>query len=370
MLAGSKRPLLTAALLLGGLFAACAETPTDPIDDTPPPPPPPPADTVVPAGDRVLAISISDRADGDFNTAYGQAVAAGMQATSLSLGWNDQEIAPGAYQPAIDFLQIANDYYGPRGTRLLLSLNPIDTNNSRLPTHLEGRRWNDADVVTAYKALLDWALPKAQGLDLVSLAIGNEVDATLASVEAWDEYRDFFIQVGAHARSLRPGLRVGVKVTKDGLTGPFAAQAAALVESSDLVLTTYYPLGPGFQIEAPPSVGPVFDDLVSRFPTKPILFAEIGSPSTSMCGASEALQAEFVRAAFAAWDRHADHIELLDFVWMHDISQGALDTYEHYYGLSDPCFLDYLATLGLKGPNGETKPAWTALADEAGKRGW
>ena len=114
----------------------------------------------------------------------------------------------------------------------------------------------------------------------------------------------------------------------------------------------------------------VFDDIVEDFPGRKIIFAEIGSPSTSLCGSSEALQAEFVRHAFAAWDRHEDTIEAMEFTWMHDISQSALDTYEQYYGLSDACFLDYLATLGLKTADGVSKAAWFVLENEAASRGW
>ena len=363
-----------ASVLLLGLFiaaaTACDQTPTesDPemLDDTPPGD----TTTVVARGDRVLAISISDRSDGDFNSAFGQAAEAGMQATSLSLSWDDLEVSPGIYDPAIDFLQIAADYYPSRNTRLVLGINPIDTNNRRVPAHLEGLAWNDPQMVSAFKDLLDWALEKAAPLDLVVLSIGNEIDATLASSGEWEAYREFHAQVAAHAKSVRPGLRVGAKVTKDGVTGGFADEAASLFAASGLVLTTYYPLGDGFQIQPPTSVDAVFDDIASRFPTLPVLFAEIGSPSTSACGSSEALQAEFVRRAFGAWDRHAGHIELLDFVWMHDISDAALDVYEQYYGLSDACFLDYLGTLGLKRPNGDDKPAWVALEEEASRRGW
>jgi len=324
----------------------------------------------VPRGARLLGIAISDRADGDFDAAFAEAVEAGMQTTSLSLGWDDLETAPGVYDPAIDYLGIAAGYYPPRGVRLLLSINPIDTNRTRLPSHLAGRDWNDPVVVEAFQRLLDWALDRAAPLDLVALVIGNEIDATLSSTAEWQAYRDFHGQVAAYARAIRPGLRVGAKVTVGGVHGPFAVEAKALADASGLVLTTYYPLGPGFQIEPPASVDRTFDEVVAASGGLPILFAEIGSPSTDSCGSSEALQAEFVQRAFDAWDRHAESIELLEFVWMHDIDQAALDRYEGYYGLSDPCFLEYLATLGLQSADGTDKAAWTRLVQEAAARDW
>lgn len=345
---------------------ACGDAGTQLVFD----PDPSDSTAVVPRGQRVLGISISDRADGDFNDAFEEARAAGMQATSLSLAWDDLEVAPGVYDPEIDFLDIAAGYYPARETRLLLAINPIDTNNRRVPEYLDGLEWDDPAVVQAFEDLLDWALPRAMEVDLVALAVGNEIDATLASQEEWESYRAFLAQVSEHADSLRPGLRIGAKITAEGLTGAFADEAALVTEASGLVLTTFYPLGPGFQIEDPSMVDGVFDDLVDRFPDLPILFAEIGSPSTSLCGSSEALQAEFVGGTFAAWDRHADRVEYLEFVWMHDISQDALEVYEEYYGVSDECFLEYLGTLGLQSFAGVDKPAWSRLVGEADARGW
>ena len=156
----------------------------------------------------------------------------------------------------------------------------------------------------------------------------------------------------------------------DGLTAAHADRASTLNSVTDVVLTTYYPLGSGFTIESPSTVAGVFADVTARYAQRTIAFAEIGSSSTSQCGSSEALQADFVTEAFKAWDRHADQVELLEFVWMHDISSAQLSVYEQYYGVSDPCFLEYLATLGLKSPEGVDKPAWQRLTAEAAARGW
>jgi len=38
-----------------------------------------------------------------------------MEATSLSLTWDDLEAAPGVYDPEIAFLEIAAEDYPPRG---------------------------------------------------------------------------------------------------------------------------------------------------------------------------------------------------------------------------------------------------------------
>jgi len=336
----------------------------------PTPVPVPGPDPVVQRGNRVLGMSINDREDGDFGLAYADAVGVGVHATSLALSWDDLETQPGVYAPSPDFLQIGAAFYGSAGTKVLLEINPIDTNNERVPAHLDGLVWDDPQLVQAFKDLLDWALPVVSGVDLLALSIGNEIDATLASTSEWSAYRSFFQQVSSHAVSIRPDLRIGSKVTMNGMTGPFATEAVALNQVADVVLTTYYPLNGDFTIQAPSRVQGVFDDIVSRYPGRRIMFAEIGTPSTTQCGSSEALQAEFVAEAFDAWDRNADRIEFLGWVWQHDLPQNAIDTFEQYYGLSDPCFLDYLGTLGLKTFQAQTKPAWTRLETEASRRGW
>lgn len=347
------------------------ETPgTDTPDTDTPDTDTPDTGPAVERGERLLGIAISDRSDGDFEAAYKEAVDAGLQVISLPLAWDDLETSPGVYAPSPDFLAIAASFYPSRGSRLILEINPIDTNNERVPDYLDGRAWNDPELVQAFEDLLDWTLPRAAGIDLVALSIGNEIDATLASETAWKQYTDFFARVASYARRLRPGVPLATKVSKDGHIGPFAAQAAAINEYTDVVLTTYYPLAGDFRVQRPETVHGVFDDITSRYPGRTVFFSEIGSPSTSRCGSSEALQADFVREAFEAWDEHADQIGLLEWVWMHDISGEILDFYETYYGLSNSCFLDFLATLGLKHSDGGDKPAWRALVEEAGRRGW
>ena len=350
-------------LLLLAAAMACG-TPEAPDPDIPP------DSTVVPKGTRLLGIALNDRADGDFNLAYSQAVDAGVDVVSMPLAWDDLETAPGVYEPDPDFLSIGASYYGARGMRISLGLNPIDTNNLRVPPHLQGLAWDDPGLIEAFIGLLDWAIPKMAGADLVLLSIGNEINGSLSTSAEWEAYATFFEGAASHARSLRPGLRVGSKVTHGGLTGVQAADARLVNETADVILTTFYPLNPDFTIRPPASAGVAMDEIVAAYPGRPIIFSEIGSPSTEMCGSSHALQAEFITEAFAAWDRHADQIETLEFVWMHDISQEVLGFYEGYYGVSNPCFLEYLGTLGLKSAAGEDKPAWDRLVFEAGRRGW
>jgi hypothetical protein len=89
-----------------------------------------------------------------------------------------------------------------------------------------------------------------------------------------------------------------------------------------------------------------------------------------LLGSSEEVQAQFVRNVFTFWDRNHARMPVVNFTWMHDISQEALDSYGDYYGLYDRRFLAFLGTLGLRTHDGHDKPAFKALREEAVARGW
>lgn len=165
----------------------------------------------LPVGQRTLSISLTQPADNDFDAAFTLAQGAGMQATSPALAWDELETAPGVYQPAVDWLGIANLYYPAQGVALSLEVKPIDTNTLRLPADLGGLAFDDA--------------------------------------LAWQQYSSFFLQVAKHARSLRQGFVVGTKVTYAGLMGPDAALADTLVAGGDCVFVTYYPLNADFTVQ-------------------------------------------------------------------------------------------------------------------------
>ena len=82
----------------------------------------------VPKGDRVLSIQVNMGGEGDFDAIFKESLEAGNEAQSLSLDWNELEMAPGLFQPKTNFLAIANVYYSARKIPLHVILRPIHTN--------------------------------------------------------------------------------------------------------------------------------------------------------------------------------------------------------------------------------------------------
>jgi hypothetical protein len=323
-----------------------------------------------PKGDRILAIGVNEGPGADYASSFDVARAAGAQAVELALNWDDIEVEPGVYRPNPNWLAIAANYYPAYGTRIALGINAVDTVTDRRPAWLKSKRWDDPEVVESYKRLCVWILNNSGSLDLLSLALGNEVDALLGdSTEDWKAYINLATATAVEVKARRSQLVSGVKTTFAALAGPQSDSVRALHRAMDAAMLTYYPLASDFIAKPPQFVAGDFAFAAGALPGKPIYFAEIGYPASEMCGSSPALQAEFVRQAFAAWDRHAVQIGFLNFVWLNDIGDAELKEYVTYYGVDASCFAEFLGTLGLR-RDGAAKPAFEALAGEARKRGW
>jgi len=168
------------------------------------------------------------------------------------------------------------------------------------------------------------------------LAIGNEVDGVLLSAADYAAYKTFFLATRAHARTLRPGLRVGVTAMFGGLTGAPRDRLVDLNAAADFVAVTYYPLAGGL-VRNPSVVGGDFAALVALYPQKAIVVQECGYPSSPDCGSTEQMHTE-------------------------------LDAFLIYYGISTPEFRGFLASLGMRHWDGTAKPAWNAFVAEATER--
>ena len=336
-----------------------------------PPAPVLPAVTPVARGERTLSIDVNEPSDGNYDAAFRLAREVGTQSVSLSIPWDSFELEPGQFSPDPDYLSIANVYYPGYDTSLALTLAPIDTNQLRVPQDLAALSFDDPQMIERFNRALEQALARLPETEVSVLAIGNEIDIYLQGDPAQcAAYASFLAATSAHARSLRPGLTVGTKATTGGLLGESRDCLQAINQSSDVILATYYPLGPDFAVRSPSSPAADFAALVDLAGSKPVFLLEVGYPSSERLGSSEAQQAEFVRQVFRAWDAQAASIPYLSFTWMHDIPGDSLQGYLGYYGLDSAEFAAFLGTLGLRSRDGRDKPAFLALAQEAAARGW
>ena len=320
---------------------------------------------------RILSLDVTEAADGNFDAAFNLAKSIGMQATSLSVYWDEIETAPGIYNPEPNWLEIANLYYPGQDVQVSLAISVIDTNNLRLPPDLADKPFDDPMVIERFNGLLDYIATQIPDLTINSLAIGNEIDIYLANnARQWEAYETFFIAAASHARTLWPAVPVGSKITFNGISSSPAPYIQSLNQHSDAILVTYYPLESDFTVREPTAVHADFHTLTQAFPNQPVHLLEVGYPSGEVNNSSEEKQRDFIHELFLAWDEHAGQIPLVNYTWQTDVSPDAVEQMTNYYQLDHPAFVSYLATLGLRTFDNIDKPAFRQLAIETEVRGW
>jgi len=328
------------------------------------------------------------------STTYSQGVAlgvsVGVQVLSLHLLWNQIEgttpsdtFTAGTYVDPNGDLATLNSVLPLEGLELNLGILPSTTSISGMPSNLTATPMNDPLVVARFEAMLDWVFGKIPNVPLVSLALGNELDAypTATTTDYWAQYWAFYAAVATHVRSLHPGIKVTVNATFAGLVGTSSNPLAEggyqqLNGISDVIGVNYYPLNSDFTVELPSVVAGDFGKVAALYALsttpKPIYFQEVGYPSdATACVSSQALQAEFVHQVFLAWDHWASAIPFLSIVRLNDLSATAAQSTAESYGFSaGSVFTSYLESLGLRSYTGSNKTAFSQLQSETEMRGW
>lgn len=357
--------LLASVLIVFGCSSdsTTPETPPRPYEPTPPVNP-------QPAGDRLLGITISESTNG-FLEDFDVAKQAGVQVVELALDWDTVEVSEGQYEDPYGVLA-AMAFYEANAISVILTFAVINTVASTAPDYLDGYDWNEPEMITAFNNMADWVFAQLPAdLVVVGVAVGNEVNFVLEG-DQWIQYGEFFEAASAHLHIINADLKVGVKTTVlNGLFGVTGGQIKTLNQLTDVVMLNYYLQDQQFQVRPPITVHNDFAHITADFPFREIWMTEVGYQSGSeYCLSSEDLQASFYHELFTAWDTHKDFTSLLIVDWLHDASAELLAQWEEYYGYSDPAFLEYLGTLGLRTRDGKDKNAWIQFKAEANPRGW
>ncbi len=316
---------------------------------------------LLPAGSAMaqrLGMSITESSMGDYDADVNQALRAGIEFASLTVFWDEAE-QNGTYAADPDWPAIANSYYPGKGLGLVLSLPVIDTVTDRRPENLRALPFDDPQVLARFEPYLRAVLERLQDTDLVAISIGNEVDGVLQTAQEWQEFARFFAGARLRVKALRPQTPVGFTTTWGGMQGPYALAANA---ASDALFINYYPLDAGYHVIAPTDISNQLDRMIALAGDKPVFLTETGYPSGG-CGSSEAMQKEYLQQLFAALESRRAEIPLVELVWLHDVGDQATDYYGQYYGESNPCFLSYLRTLGLRSFDNHDKPAFEWLVN-------
>lgn len=322
---------------------------------------------------NVIAIDINQPQDPSYtyDSAYTNCYDIGMRQVGISFPWPNLETSPGVFN--FTYLDIANYYYPAKNAAVDLTIAPINTNIKSVPSDLSAVNFDNTAMVDRFKILLDSIFLHIPNLQISSFVIGSEVDIYLGSnTTLWNQYTSFYNQVSAYAKSLRPGLKVSCEASLGALTTTAPTLLQTLNATSDYIGVSYYPLNNDFTAKPVSTVATDFAALASAYPSKPIYIYQYGYPSATICNSSENQQAQFITQTFNAWDTHASKIKMIDFTWLHDYSPAALSYWSTYYGISDPAFIGFLGSIGLRTYSGygTNKLAYNELVCQANQRGY
>lgn len=323
-------------------------------------------------GNRVLGIKANLGADGDFAATFKESLEAGNETQVVPQDWNELETAPGRFEPKPNFLAIANHYYPAHKMPIHLSLRPVHTSQKVVPADLHDKPLDDPQTIQRFKNLLDWIATQIPKVELASLVIGSEIDLyAWGDSKRWEAWIHFYAAVAPYARTKFPGTLISCETSYAAFHGRDLEHLRKLHHHSDAIGVSYYPMKKKLSgVKSPKVVHADFEVVVNAIPRKPIIYYQIGYPSSSALGSSPAQQSAFITEAFRAWDKHAGRVRMLNFQWMHETPKQGLDHYANYYEYDTPDFRAFLGSLGLQSWSGEPKPAWGVLKKEARARGF
>ena len=330
--------------------------------------------TIPDKGSRKLGVHITAAEGQDYPAAYAQARSAGVDCVPYTFQWTSVEDSTG-YDPQ-GLMHDINGFYSAEPVSLSLCLSPIAANRRDIPADLASLAFDDPVMISRFNKLLDTLHQYMASTQLRYLLIGNEVDNYFSlHPEEWAAYTRFCVAARSHARTLwGNSLMVGAETTLGASIGADHQAIDSLHAAMDMVCLTYYPLGSDFRMEPVAQMNIDMETMFALHPHQPILLQEFGYATSAVCSGSEAAQADFVRQTFTLWDKHADQMIYLAFLWLNDLSDAQSQAVTAYYGLNgssvDQTFTAYISSLGLCNNDGSPKQGFVSLQTEAASRGW
>jgi len=310
------------------------------------------------AGKPLIGLTVNIPQGGDATDIYAAVMTArtsGVRLICASAKWSELEPKPGVY----NFKSIDDSLNGlpTLGFRIAYTIKTLDTNTKAFPADLQDKPFDSPEVRHRFDALIDHLAPKLTDA-VINVNLGNEADGYLSTHrDELEGYAGFVEEGRAHLHAIKPDIPVGVTTMFNGLKDN-SGIIQRLNRVMDVVTMTYYPLTVDFYVRPVTDVPADFDAMVAAAGSKPLLLQEVGYPADPSLGSSEEKQAAFVDAVFDALEKHKDKIGFINFFLMYDFDDKLLDTLTAYYGLPDPRFRAYLATLGLRKADGTPRQAW------------
>jgi hypothetical protein len=213
-------------------------------------------------------------------------------------------------------------------------------------------------------ALLDSMAPMLKG-NVQWFMIGYEINEYFNRHPAEvDDFVKLYLAAKDHLQRSVPGIRVSTTLMSSGLD-QLNGRLVSLNRNLEFLALTYTPLEPDFGVRDPSVVPSDFSRMKEFAHGRPIVFQEIGYPSSPVAGSSEDKQAQFYRLAFKEFNSDPSAFRAVNWMMLGDLSDTATKQFSSYYGLKGAQkFEASLQTLGVFDKNGQPKKSWQIFGDE------
>jgi hypothetical protein len=284
---------------------------------------------------------------------------AGVNFYLLPQTWAALEPEKGSYALShLDIALLLPEY----GFTLGVWVAPIETTLKHLPPDLAGRPYDDPVVRARFRRLLQDVLDRADGR-ISQLYLGSEADIYLSlHPEELPAFTRLLRDSIAFVHDRYPGVAVGISTTIEGIASE-PAIVRALNRHTDLFAVSYYP-----DWRKPLSIQRDLARIRAIAGRKPVMFEQVGFPSSTAIGSSEARQAEFFRRFFAALRTPGrPRVIGAEVTWLFEASEQDCRFFEDYYGFHDDAFRAFLCSLGLLRSDETPKPAYDVVMAAIGR---
>ncbi|MGH9936265.1 MAG: hypothetical protein ACREAM_08465 [Blastocatellia bacterium] len=294
---------------------------------------------------------------------YEQSLAAGVTFLYISPKWNELEPSAGRY----NFNSDGFDEKIWRAERdnlpVVVNLRIVDTNQRSMPPDLAGRAFNDGDMQSRLRSLIDALVARSRGR-IRWIMIGNEIDGYFGQrSHEVAAYSQLFRAGAERFRRLQPGIQVSATFTFDGLALA-GSTLKPITDQCDFLAATYYPIKPDFTTRDPGAVEGDFQRMINVAGGKRILLQEVGCPSSPINRSSEQKQAQFVTNVFDSLRGHSNAFIGANFFLMSDLPDWMVNEFAKYYSLGNvESFKAYLQTLGMFDGQGRPKRSWEVFRE-------
>jgi hypothetical protein len=257
-----------------------------------------------------------------------------------------------------------------KGYAVSLTNTTVHMDQKHLPEYLNGKRFDDPELLVRWEAFLRAFLAKyGDSIDFLNLS--NEVDSYFGGHQReWPEYLAFVRKGAEVVREVRPKIRVSVVLSRNGA----ATYWRDLEPYCDYLAFTYYapnsalaksPTAKALDPDHPNYFAAALDNMLRLAGKKPVLITEIGCATHQSIDSSPKLQAQFIEQLFAWLSGKEDRI--LGVSWLSHIDWPYAHTKQALQGYLDEALLErepfmrYLTSLGLMYEDGTKKPGYDAL---------